>query len=218
MISDFKELDNLFEEMDGITDKKAHLYVIGGAVLLYHRVKEATKDIDAVAGKESEFAAVQNTLKKLKFITQIPALGYSKTALSQIFVRDDYRIDLFLKTVCKGFYLSEAMKKRAKKVMAGKSLTVSLCSSEDVFLFKTFTEREGDISDCIALAKQGLDWKIILEELKGQIKSSGSKVWITWVGERFDILQERGVEIPIMAEINKLREEYYAGLEEKFTS
>ncbi len=218
MISDFEELGKLFEEIDKNISEKVHLYIIGGVVLLHQGIKEATKDIDAVVGKEAEFAIIQGALKKLEFEDKIPTLEYRKTNLSQILVRDDFRIDLFHRTVCRGFYLSEAMKRRAKKVIAAKYLTVSLCSNEDVFLFKTFTEREGDITDCIALARMGINWDAVLDELKRQIKDVGDKVWITWVGERLDILKDRGVEIPILAEVDKLREEYYAELEKKFTS
>lgn len=217
MISNFEELGKLFEEIDQSISEKAHLYVIGGVVLLHQGIKEATKDIDAVVGNEAEFAVIQNALKRLKFEAQIPTLEYRKTDLSQIFVLGDFRIDLFHRTVCKGFYLSEAMKRRAKRVIEAKYLKISLCSNEDVFLFKTFTEREGDITDCIALARMGINWDTILDELKSQIKDAGNEVWITWIGERLDILKERGLEIPIMAEVDKLRNEYYAELEKKLT-
>jgi len=93
-----------------------------------------------------------------------------------------------------------------------------LCSSEDVFLLKTFTDREGDIDDCIALAKMGMDWEAILDEIKRQIKISGKEIWITWIGERLDILEERGLPIPIMADVNNLREEYFDEAEKRTTT
>ena len=48
-------------------------------------------------------------------------------------------------------------------------LNIFLCSNEDVFLFKTLTERPGDLEDCIALSRKGLDWNRILSELKHQM-------------------------------------------------
>ncbi len=109
------------------------------------------------------------------------------------------------------------MKKRALKVKEMKHLSVFLCSFEDVFLFKTFTERPGDITDCIALAQKEkpLDWQAILTEILHQIKVSGNKVWITWIGERLDILKEKGLDIVIMDEIDKLEEEFYDDYEKK---
>ena len=74
------------------------------------------------------------------------------------------------------------------------------------------TEREGDLEDCIALAQRELHWGTILSELKEQIEHLNNPVWITWVGERLDILKERGLNIPIMGEVNKLREKYFEDL------
>ena len=117
---------------------------------------------------------------------------------------------MFEKEVCGRFSLSENMMKRAEKIIELSRLTVFLCSSEDIFLFKTMTEREGDITDCMSIAAtQNPNWTVILEELQNQIKQSKQDVWITWIGERFDLLSERGVDIPIMNEVDRLREEYF---------
>ncbi len=215
MISQFSELNELFEEINRNLRAKVHFFVIGGAMMLYHRIKSATKDIDLIVDTTKEFNFVEDALKRLKFVTKIPSLGYKNVDLSQIFVREDFRIDLFQRTVCRGFVLSDAMMKRANKILELKNLTVSLCSMEDVFVLKTFTEREGDIGDCIALAQRGLDWDAILGEINRQITISGKNVWITWIGERLDILEERGLPIPVMAEVDALREEYLTDLERK---
>ncbi len=104
--------------------------------------------------------------------------------------------------------------KRATCIKELAHLKVWLCSKEDVLLFKTFTERDGDLTDCMALAQQKkLDWKAVLSEIDHQIILSGNKIWITWIGERLDILEERGLQIPIMKEINKLREAFFKELE-----
>lgn len=216
MISKFEDLNKLFEDIDNNISEKVHFYVIGGAMLLYHGLKESTKDVDIVVDNEKEFLLIQRTLKKLNFVIKVPTFEYKRVNLSQIFIQEDFRIDLFHKLACKGFQLTDTMKKRALKIVELKHLMVSLCSNEDVFLFKTFTEREADITDCLSLAqKKKIDWNIILEEVKRQIKKSGNKVWITWVGERLDILEERDLEIPIMKEINKLREDYFNDYEKK---
>lgn len=216
MISDFKELNRLFEEIDGNISENASFYVIGGAMLLYYGMKPATKDIDIIVDKKSEFSILQNLLKKIGFTAKAPAFGYENVDLSQIFIRGDFRIDLFHKIVCKGFQLSDAMIKRAQKVLSLNHLSVYICSPEDVFLFKTFTERDGDITDCLSIAqKKKIDWNIMLEELKSQIKISGNSVWITFVGERLDILEERGLVIPIIKEVDILREKYFDALEKR---
>ena len=82
-------------------------------------------------------------------------------------------------------------------------------------MFKTFTEREGDIADCISLTQSDIDWDAMLDEINKQIGTSGNKVWITYIGERMDLLLERGINIPIMDKIDKLREEYYDEYEKR---
>lgn len=210
MISDFKDVEKLFAELDRSLHKKSSIYVIGGAALLKRGLKDATKDIDLVVAARDEFLEIQNALINMGFITKIPGKEYSHMNLSQIFQRKDSRIDLFEKEVCGRFSLSENMMKRAEKIIELSRLTVFLCSSEDIFLFKTMTEREGDITDCMSIAAtQNPDWNVILKELQSQIKQSKQDIWITWVGERLDLLAERGVDIPIMNEVDRLREEYF---------
>jgi len=210
MITAFKEIEDLFAEINSAVHTKTRVYVIGGAALLKRGQKAATKDIDLVVAGKNEFFEIENALINMRFKLMTPGKGYNHMNLSQIFQREDFRIDVFEKEVCGKFSLSEEMMKRAEKEIMLSRLSVFFCSSEDIFLFKTMTERDGDLDDCINIAKtQNPDWKVILEELKNQIKQSKQDVWITWVGERLDILAERGIDIPILNEIDKLREEYF---------
>ena len=215
MISKFNDIKKLFKELDKELNQKVEIYIIGGAVMLYHGLKIGTKDIDLIVDSANEFNYVKKALFKINFEAKIPGIEYKKFNLNQIFVRVDYRIDLFQKTVCNGFILSNEMKKRAKKIKELENLKVFLCSITDIFMFKTFTEREGDIDDCILLAKKGINWNEMLLEIRYQIKTSGQKVWVTYIGERLDFLVEKGLIIPIIKPIDRLREEYYDFLEKK---
>ena len=215
MVSNFNDLNKLFKEIDENLKEKVCFYVIGGAVMLYHKLKTSTKDVDIVVDSLEEFKAMEKYLKELGFELKIPTIEYKKFDLNQIFVRDDYRIDLFQRTVCKGFILSKNMMKRAENIINLNNLSVSLCSTTDIFMFKTFTERSGDIDDCILLAEKKIDWKSMLIEIKDQIKTSGQKVWIIYMGERLDLLEEKALVIPIIKDINALREEYFKILEKK---
>ncbi|MFH0701061.1 MAG: DUF6036 family nucleotidyltransferase [Candidatus Woesearchaeota archaeon] len=209
MISSFEEIKELLEQIDAQLQSKVKVYAIGGLVLLYQKLKPATKDLDLVTFNPEDYNKVRLVLRKLGFEETKPEFGYEHFNLSQIMISKNFRIDLFSVKVCGGFSLSKKMTERAKEIFHLKNLTFYLCSNEDIFLFKNMTERDGDITDCISLATTKLDWNIILEELNNQIQASGNKVWITWVGERFDLLQEKGLDIPIMKEVDKLREEYY---------
>jgi len=216
MITKFTEIEKFFIELNNILNKNTSVYIIGGAALLKKGMKSATKDIDIVVESKQEFLEIQNALTKMDFKSKIPGKEYSHMNLSQIFQKGDFRIDLFEKEVCARFSLSKAMVKRAEKVIALSHISVFICSSEDIFLFKTMTEREGDITDCISIAStQNPNWNIILKELKEQVIEHKQEVWITWVGERLDILIERGLDIPIITEIDTLREKYYSDLEKK---
>ena len=216
MISDFKQIESLFKEIDQYLKIKVHIYLIGGVVLLYQELKPATKDIDLVIVEKHEFIAFEQALKTARFKSKIPTDVYKKMNLSQILVRDDFRIDAFHQTVCKKFSLSEGMRKRAKKLLTLPHLDLYLCSNEDIFVFKSFTEREGDLQDCISLAQRGLDWNSIIDEIQAQIHRCGEDVWITWIGERLDILMEKGLNIPIIDQIDKLRDTYFEELERTF--
>ncbi len=218
MISEFNSILELMEEVDAQLKSKISVFAIGGIVLMYRGLKTVTKDIDLVVNGSDEYNGLRQTLHALSFVETKPEFGYDHFNLSQILVSKDFRIDLFSKVVCKGFCLSPGMVQRAQEVFTLNKLGFHLCSNEDIFLFKTMTEREGDLEDCIALSRLGLDWEVILGELKHQIKVSGNKVWITWVGERLDLLIEKGLNIPIMKEIDHLRDEYFEELEKRLAT
>ena len=213
MISQYKQIEDLFKEVDKHLTTRIHLYTIGGVVLLYYGLKPLTKDIDIIMINKDEFTNFHHALTSMQFQSTLPTGPYKKMNLGKILVRKDFRIDLFYQTVCKKFFLSKNMQRRAKRVQKLDHIDVFLCSNEDIFVFKTFTERKGDLDDCISLVKRGLRWNIILAELEHQVQTSGESVWITWIGKRLDVLEERGINIPIMKEINKLRDVYFDNLE-----
>jgi tRNA nucleotidyltransferase/poly(A) polymerase len=107
MISKFEQLNDLFNELDKTLNDKIDFYIIGGAVMLYHTLKTATKDVDIVVDSPKEFIATEKALRKINFTTKLPTAEYKKFDLNQIFIRGDFRIDLFQRTVCKGSENSE---------------------------------------------------------------------------------------------------------------
>ncbi|MHC1754109.1 MAG: DUF6036 family nucleotidyltransferase [Methanosarcina sp.] len=223
MIESVEEIRRLFKEIDGslpVTheNEKLEIFVIGGTVLLEQGLKPATKDIDLVVRNIHDFKLFENTLNILDFKSTKPGAEYVHASISQVLEREDFRIDLFQRSVCGKFSVTDSMVERGREYLILKRLAVYLCSNEDVFLFKTMTERSGDIEDCISLAKRGIEWEIILYELKNQIKLSGQNIWITWVGERLDILADEGLYIPILGEVERLSEEYYENELRKYES
>ncbi|MCX6742528.1 MAG: nucleotidyltransferase [Candidatus Pacearchaeota archaeon] len=215
MISNFKQIEELFNELDKVMKNKIDIYTIGGAVLLYQGLKSATKDIDLVVNDKKELIEIENALMKIGFVKNKVGDDYKNLNTHYLLVRGEFKVDMFVKKVCSKFSLSEHMIKRAKKVLNLDKLSIFLCSNEDVFLFKTMTEREGDLEDCMSLNKPGLDWDSIYNELLYQIKENGEDVWVTWIGERLDLLVEKGIEILIMGKIDQLREDFFNKFEKE---
>ena len=215
-ITDFTQISEAFEEIDKNITKKISVYLIGGAVLLYHGAKPGTKDIDLIVNSKEEYESLINTLKKNDFALEKPTREYHKLNLENILIKDNYRFDIFNKIVCNNLFLSENMIKRAKLIKEYKNIKLFTCSLEDILVFKSITDRDGDIDDCYFLAEKNTpDWEIILNEIKYQVKKSGNDVWITWFEERLNLLEDRKINIPILKEIRKLSLKYYKELEKK---
>lgn len=90
-----------------------------------------------------------------------------------------FNLDVFVKRVLNKLYLSESMVSRAEipeKFSSHEFFRVQLVSKEDIFLFKTVTsmERVRDIEDLIALVETGLDYEVIIQELKNQLSKDES--------------------------------------------
>lgn len=185
-------------------------------MLVYQGLKPATKDIDLIISNKQPYERFVIELKKIGFTPKNPTGVYIKMHASMILERSDFRLDIFLETVCKRLKLSKKMMQRAQSIISGNYLDVFHCSNEDIFLFKSMTERDGDLEDCISLAKRGLNWPTILTEMQSQIKQNGEDIWITWIGERFDLLEEKGLHIPIINEIDALRNTYFNMIEKKY--
>lgn len=213
-INNFKQITNKFEEIDNLLEKSINIYLIGGSVLLYNNLKEGTKDIDLVVRSLDDKENLEKALNILNFKKEVPSKEYSNFDLDHIFISEKYRLDIFNRVVCGKLVLSENMVKRAKLIKKYKFINLYTCSLEDVLVFKSITERDGDIDDCKSICFNSfIDWKVILEEIKFQIKEYGSSVWITWFEERLNLLEDNGVDVLIISEIRKLSEKYFKSLE-----
>lgn len=215
MISKFDAIQGMFEEIASKLVDPINVYVIGGAALMHYGSKEATKDIDLVLSTKNEYELIRQVLKDLGFSSKTAPMTHQNFTLADWLTRDDFRIDLFNETICGKLKLTGRIVQRAKKLETINNLHVYVCSKEDIFVFKSITEREGDKDDCMALIKQGINWEIIFEELNQQIKETGYDIWITIVNERLEELSESGLTIPILKQTQALTEIYYQKLDEK---
>lgn len=210
MIYKFEQLKELFEKINGKLDEKVSIFVIGGAALLHHNIgKGYTKDIDIVFEDSKQFENYKKALEKLGSITIHKPLNFDKLDIFAMLEKDEFRFDLFVKTVIRGFCLSGDMLKRSKKIFELKFLNVHICSKEDIVIFKSLSpDRQNDIEDSINLIKRGIDWKIVYQELTVQAgicdDEKRRRELIYYFFERIKDLESRGVVVPIKNKVWEL--------------
>ena len=78
MISKFDDFKRLFTDINASLKQKVTVYVIGGAILLYHGLKTATKDIDLIVDSETEFRDMEHVLTTNGFSTKTVTIGYEQ--------------------------------------------------------------------------------------------------------------------------------------------
>ncbi|MCH8519616.1 MAG: hypothetical protein LAT82_02575 [Nanoarchaeota archaeon] len=215
-ITELKHIYDLFEMINSKlvgTSSKLNIYLIGGGALMFYNAKASTKDLDIIVTSNSDLELIENILFRLGFKEKILTIEYKNFELDKMFELDDYRLDIFNQKVCGKLGISERMISRAKIELSLSNLKLCILSKEDIFVFKSITEREGDIEDSVKIIEQNIDWKIIKEELLYQIEKSGTNNWITLFNQRLEKLDEEfGLKSPIAREIKKLAEKEYEKL------
>ena len=209
MIEASAEIDRFVKELSEEVHGPVHLYLLGGGSM-NAGLKYFTKDIDLVVRTEQEYNSCVEAMKRMGFRSIRPGAGYSRMNLSDMLEREDgYRIDIFNDRVCGKLRLSEGMVSRSKERVRHEGVILSSCSMEDILIFKSITEREGDLQDCKAIITGTMvDWMIFLKELEEQI-STGEDVWITWVADRLWILREEArLSIPVLDKIIEMADDY----------
>ena len=217
MIGETKEIDSLLMEIDSQLTERTKVFLIGGGAMMYNALKAYTKDLDMVTTSLKEYETIRDALFRIGFESTKPTPEYCRFNLSNILQREDgNRIDLFYRTVCNKLKLSDEMVERATLRFEGKYLSLYSCSPSDIIVFKSITDRDGDIQDCISLIRSGdTEWKVVLEEILNQV-NDGEGVWITWVEDKMRrIHEESQIRIPILKELTKLSDEFIAKWEQE---
>jgi len=212
MILSFDKILDLMQELDKVLLSRRKIYLLGGGAMMHYHLKPHTKDIDIVCTKE-DYLDVYASLKKIGFEARNPSREFFRFNISEILVRDDFRIDIFNEKVCGNLSLSKGLISRCNLVSNFSKVELYVFSPEDIFVFKSITERDGDVVDSLALENYHLNWEIIFNEISSQIKEHGQDVWITYFVARLEELQEKGIHIPIYKKARKLAEGYYGALE-----
>ncbi len=212
-----------FKSVGKELSKRMDVYLIGGDNLIMRGLKDSTKDIDIILEDEDDLDVFVDTLQEA---------GYErKTELTKTYERlgarnvlekpNRARWDIFVEKVAGLLSLTQDMKDRVRKVKNYGNLTVHLVSLTDIFLFKSVTDREGDLEDAALIMEQGkIDWEHLMEDIKEQERAE-ERYFSFSVLSTLDILKERyDLDSPIRKELSSycLKRSLLLSLEEEKTT
>lgn len=204
-----EEIIELLEQIGNQLKEKVTIFMIGGGNMALKNIKLVTRDIDLIVLTKKEYEDLKETLIALGFDCHEETFSkdFYKTPII-VFLKNDKRIDVFVRNVANQLELTKEMQKRSKEYAKFSSLIVRLTSNEDVFLFKSITDREKDVDDCYSLIIESLDWQVIKQELLNQEKKA---LWRFWLYEQLSrIRNEYAITTPIENYIWSLVKEKWA--------
>ena len=198
---DGNAIHRILEQISIALDVEVRCWVIGGFTMILDRVKTTTKDVDIVFDSVEDATAFVRGLTKMDFREQ-NELGITYRALDAMTIMDGpegLRFDLFVRKVCKCLVLTEGMRRRAKAIPLQGRLRLNVVSREDIFLFKSVTERDQDLADMAMLVSPALRWDVIRQEIAEQPES-----W-RWVARVYlklvELERTKGITSPLMKEL-----------------
>lgn len=202
----------ILSELDKLSDRimvPTQFFIIGGLALISYELKEITKDIDVILGRDN-FDTLIKSLASINYSVLEDSLVFiSRREMEKMEImenKDGFKWDIFNRSVCNRLIFSDSMASRAIKFYTKDKLIVSVASKEDVFLFKGMTEREGDFDDMRLLAKSGLNWQVIKTECVYQSGISG-RLWEDALLQKLIALRKRyGIRSPIEKELRSIAE------------
>lgn len=189
---------HLIEVLDKVSERleiDILCYLIGGLAMIFHGTKTATKDIDLVFDSPRTAYEFMKNLKVRGFC-EVQALAEEYRKLEAFGILEgpnNCRFDIFVGSVCGGLTLTDGMRDRAKEVYSKGNLKIYAISPEDIFIFKSITNRVDDLEDMAIITRRGLNWDIIEKELKSQ-----PNFW-KWIPHYYESLEELESEYHIIS-------------------
>lgn len=181
------------EELGDHLETTVDAYLLGGGNLILRGLKDSTKDVDLVVKDGQTFFAIAESLQDLGYEERGDLeAAYSQLDPSIVLEKEGFpRWDIFVETVAGQLQLTEAMIERCDQSFEYGNLHVHLLSLTDIFVFKSITEREGDLEDVALIAQQAdLDWEGIFEEIKTQ-EDLTDRFFSFAVLDTLNVLEER---------------------------
>ncbi len=199
-----EELEAAFQKIGATLTTPVEAYLLGGGAMCFRNQKAGTKDLDLIFRNISGFKSFVSAIEKMGFLEakQIETVYADMMAAGIWKDKADFRMDLFVNTVCRALSLSDNMANRAIHLGDYGKLAVKLVSNEDVILFKGITERPDDTNDIAAILQRAdVDWEVVLGECISQSKTAS---WYGLLYNKFAEIEERhGIDIPIAGQILK---------------
>ncbi len=214
------EVNELFEQLGQVIDRKVQVLLIGGAVLLELGLKDSTKDIDVVCRNDEDKEALLLAARSLGFELVGPQKRHARLGVNRLAVKGMRNLDVFAGRISYDFELSETMWQRATVSRKFGDLVVRDASREDIIVMKLIANREGDADDCAALMGAGLDFDAVYEEVERQYRKAGEleqKIWITYIEEGIGRQEEEfSMIVPIGDRVSELADQYRERLYQTF--
>lgn len=193
-------LEDGLQQVGDALESETSVYLLGGANLILRTLKDTTKDIDVVVTDDTILGRLTETLGDLGYEERTDLERVYETLHPSVIVeRQGFpRWDIFVDVVADALHLTEQMQSRVDETRGFGNLTVHLLAPGDIFLFKSITEREGDLEDAALLARQAaIDWDALFTELDRQESLTGEYLSFA-VLDTLDILDDRyGISPPI---------------------
>lgn len=199
-----ESLQNGLEELGKALDTEVDAYLLGGGNLILRGLKDSTKDLDIVVEDRESFLALGEALRERGYEERTDLEeAYKDLDPAIVFEKEGSpRYDIFVEVVAGKLQLTEEMIDRADQTLEYENLRMHLLSVTDIFLFKSITEREGDLEDVALITRQGsLDWNAMFEEIKQQDELTGQYFSFA-VLDTIDILTQReNIDPPIQQKL-----------------
>ncbi len=197
-----KEQQDLLNNIAKELKKELVVYAVGGTAMMFHGIKDTTKDIDLVFDDEKSRKHFKDSAISLgyKEFDSVIVYGAEKENQPIMLTRgkgEAERFDLFNHNVI-SFFFSETMKKRAENIVEfGGKLVLKIADVHDLILMKCATDRQKDVEDVKTIVEtQKIDWGIVISEAKHQV-ILGKHLAFLELGDFLDKLKnELKVNIP----------------------
>ena len=206
MLSSGDDIEESLTRIGASLQRDVTAYLIGGCAMILYNAKVATKDIDIVLMSNEDAEAVAVALSAVGFAQAAPEDETYRRLGTTTMMHDSRgtRFDIFVETVCRKLRITDGMVSRSTRHGIYGKLRLNLVSPEDIFLFKSVTERAGDLDDMALLAERGLDWDVILSEC---VHQSGDVILEAFLAVRLQELEEsKGIVSPIKATLETVTE------------